>query len=84
MNHVAPNENPPAFRVAVTLQLDAELVRTVRSLHRDLSALVERSLREFVRVQQAGSADKQREIDEVVRWANEVYETHGLAGEEYL
>ena len=73
MNHVAPNESPPAARVAVTLQLDAELVRTAQSLHR-----------EFVRVQQAGSADKEREIDEAVRWANELYKTHGLAGEEYL
>ncbi len=74
---------PRGPKKPVNMTLSEDLVRDARVLTGNLSETVEKLLTDYVAVEQAKKADKERRIDESIRLLIEHEKKYGLWGEEY-
>ncbi len=79
MNYVPSGPKKP-----VELMLSEDLIRDARELLGDVSDIVEKSLlRAVTQENWRRDPEAQRRIDEFIVLANELYEKHGVWGEEF-
>jgi post-segregation antitoxin (ccd killing protein) len=78
MTYVAHGPKKP-----VNMTLSVDLVRDARKLTDNLSETVEQLLGDFVAVERARLADRDRRIDATIAMLNEMYDRDGGLGDEY-
>jgi len=70
-------------RKPVNLGLNKNVVSEARQLTTNPSGTVEKLLTDFIMREQARRADRERQIDQTIDLAIELYETYGIVGNEF-